>query len=412
MSRTAREPLEPKVALPAGFAFLVPAILAALSMLGPFSIDTPFPAFQQMARDLDVTSAEMQLVISAYLVSFGLMSPFWGPLSDAIGRRPVMIGGVTAYVVASVGCALSPSLSVLLAFRVLQGLVVGGGVIVSRTIIRDVFEGAQAQRLMSRVMMIFSVAPAIAPILGGLLLQLGPWELLFWFMACLGAVLAVVVAVALPETHPVDRRIPFNLGSLTANLASVSKHAGFHRVAWAAALCFAAQFLYIGSAPIFVVDLLGKGELDFWVLFVPMIGGLMLGSQISSWAAGRMHSQRLVTGAMVFSVVGAAVNLVLAIAYGPVLPAAVIGVALIAVGSGAFYPSTQLILLDLFPMGRGAAVSMFTFITLLLNGVLAGALAPVVTGSVVELASASLGLAAVGLLMWGLHLRAARQPSA
>ena len=410
MSRTDRAPAEPKVALPAGFALLIPAILAAMSMLGPFSIDTPFPAFQQMASDLDVTSAQMQLVISAYLISFGLMSPFWGPLSDAIGRRPVMIGGVAAYAVASIGCALSPNLAVLLVFRVLQGLVVGGGVIVSRTIIRDVFEGAQAQRLMSRVMMIFSVAPAIAPILGGLLLEVGPWELIFWFMACLGALLVVVVAVALPETHPVERRIPLNLGSLGASLASVSKHAGFHRVAWAAALCFAAQFLYIGSAPIFVVDLLGKGELDFWVLFVPMIGGLMLGSQVSSWAAGRVETPRLVTGAMLFGVAGAAVNLGLALAFGPSLPTAVMGPALIAVGTGTFYPSTQLILLDLFPRGRGAAVSMFTFITLILNGVLAGALTPLVTGSVVQLASASLGLGAAGLCVWGLHLRAQRQP--
>src|SRR5689334_8022249 len=297
--------------LPAGFAFLVPAILAAMSMLGPFSIDTPFPAFRQMAGDLDVTSAQMQLVVSAYLVSFGLMSPFWGPLSDAVGRRPVMIGGVAAYAAASVGCALAPSLPVLLACRVLQGLFVGGGVIVSRTIIRDVFEGAEAQRLMSRVMLIFSVAPAVAPVVGGLLLLLGPWELIFWFMAVLGVVLVLVVTTALPETHPVERRIPFNLRSLAANLLSVSRHAGFHRVAWAAALCFAGQFLYIGSAPIFVIDLLGKGELDFWVLFVPMIGGLMLGSQISSWAAGRIDPQRLVTAAMLFSVLGAAVGLVL-----------------------------------------------------------------------------------------------------
>jgi DHA1 family bicyclomycin/chloramphenicol resistance-like MFS transporter len=410
MSRTTRAPAEPKVALPAGFVFLIPAILAAMSMLGPFSIDTPFPAFRQMAHDLDVTSAQMQLVISAYLISFGLVSPFWGPLSDAVGRRPVMIGGVMAYVVASIGCALAPTLPVLLGFRVLQGLVVGGGVIVSRTIIRDVFEGAQAQRLMSRVMLIFSVAPAIAPILGGLLLQLGPWELIFWFMACLGAVLVVVVAVALPETHPVERRIPFNARSLATSLAGVSKHPGFHRVAWAAALCFAAQFLYIGSAPIFVIDLLGKGELDFWMLFVPMIGGLMLGSQISSWAAGRIDSRRLVTGAMLFSVLGATINLVLAVAFGPSLPAAVIGPALIAVGSGTFYPSTQLILLDLFPRGRGAAVSMFTFITLLLNGLLAGALTPLVTGSVTQLATASLALGVGGLVMWSLHLRASRQP--
>jgi len=407
MSRTgtARAPL------PKGFAFLVPAILAAMSMLGPFSIDTPFPAFVEMARELDVTSSEMQLVVSAYLVSFGLMSPFWGPLSDAVGRRPVMVGGLTAYAMASVGCALAPTLPVLLACRVVQGLVVGGGVIVSRTIIRDVFEGAEAQRLMSRVMLIFSLAPAIAPVLGGLLIQLGPWELIFWFMACLGALLVVVVSLALPETHPVDRRIPLRLGALAESLLEVSRHVGFHRVAWAAALCFAGQFLYIGSAPLFVIDLLGQGELDFWMLFVPMIGGLMLGSQISSWAAGRIRSERLVTGAMVFSAAGALVNVALAAAFGPSLPSAVIGPALIAVGSGAFYPSTQLILLDLFPMGRGAAVSMFTFITLLLNGVLAGALTPLVTGSVLELALAALVLVLVGLACWCSHLVASRRPA-
>jgi MFS transporter, DHA1 family, multidrug resistance protein len=395
-----------RASLPKGFAFLVPAILAGMSMLGPFSIDTPFPAFVEMASDLDVTSSEMQLVVSAYLVSFGLMSPFWGPLSDALGRRPVMLGGLAAYAAASVGCALAPSLPVLLACRVVQGLFVGGGVIVSRTVIRDVFEGAEAQRLMSRVMLIFSLAPAIAPVVGGLLLQLGPWQTIFWFMVCVGALLAVVVATALPETHPVERRIPFRPRPLAESLLAVSRHAGFHRVAWAAALCFAGQFLYIASAPLFVIDLLGKGELDFWMLFVPMIGGLMLGSQVSSWAAGRIRSERLVTGAMVFGVGGAAVNVALAATFGPTVPSAVVGPALIAVGTGAFYPSTQLILLDLFPMGRGASVSMFTFITLLLNGVLASALAPFVTGSVTEIALASLTLMVVGLTCWAAHLRA------
>ena len=147
--------------------WLVPLILAGLSMLGPFSIDTPFPAFPAMARDFDVTSADMQLVVSAYLVAFGLMSPFHGPLSDALGRKPVIIGGVVLYAAASIGCALSPDLATLLVFRVLQGLSAGGGVIVSRTIIRDVYEGPEAQRLMSRVMLIFGIAPAIAPVIGG-----------------------------------------------------------------------------------------------------------------------------------------------------------------------------------------------------------------------------------------------------
>ena len=140
-----------------------------------------------------------------------------------------------------------------------------------------------------------------------------------------------------------------------------------------------------------------------------MIGGLMLGSQVSSWAAGRIRSERLVTGAMLFGVGGAVVNVVLAGVFGPTLPTAVIGPAMIAVGTGAFYPSTQLILLDLFPMGRGSAVSMFTFITLLLNGVLAGALTPLVTGSVLELALAALAVMLVGLGCWTSHLAAARR---
>ncbi|MGZ8744330.1 MAG: multidrug effflux MFS transporter [Nocardioides sp.] len=391
------------------FVFLVPLILAGLSMLGPFSIDTPFPAFPDMASDFDVTSDQMQLVVSAYLISFGVMSPFHGPLSDAIGRRTVIIGGVAVYVAASIGCALSTNLEMLLVFRVLQGLSAGGGVIVSRTVIRDVYSGAEAQRLMSRVMMIFALAPAVAPVIGGLLLQVGPWPITFWFMAAMALLLIVVVALALPETHPVERRIPLRVGSLVRSLTSVTRNATFHRVAWAAALSFAGQFIYIGAAPIFVVDLLGRGELDFWIFFVPMIGGVLVGSQISSWAAGRLSGNRLVTGALVFGTVGALVNVLLATVAGPALPWAVVGPALIGAATAAAYPSMQLALLDMFPGSRGAAVSMFTFFTLLLNGLIAGALAPFVTGSVVELAVTSTVLVAAGLGSWLWHLAVERR---
>ena len=377
-------------------------------MLGPFSIDTPFPAFAEMASDFDVTSDEMQLVVSAYLISFGLMSPFHGPLSDAIGRRTVILAGVAVYVVASIGCALAPNLETLLVFRVLQGLSAGGGVIVSRTVIRDVYSGPEAQRLMSRVMMLFALAPAVAPIIGGLLLQVGPWPITFWFMAGMALLLIAVVAVALPETHPVERRIPLNLGSLVGSLTQVTRNATFHRVAWAAALSFAGQFIYIGAAPIFVVDLLGRGELDFWIFFVPMIGGVLVGAQISSSAAGRITGNGLVTGALVFGVVGALVNVLLAVVAGPTLPWAVVGPALIGVATAAAYPSMQLALLDMFPAGRGAAVSMFTFFTLLLNGLIAGLLAPFVTGSVMQLSLASTALVVAGLVSWLWHLAVTR----
>jgi MFS transporter, DHA1 family, multidrug resistance protein len=391
--------------------FLVPLILAGLSMLGPFSIDTPFPAFRAMAEDFDVTSADMQLVVSAYLVAFGVMSPFHGPLSDALGRRPVIVGGVLLYAAASVGCALSPNLETLLVFRVLQGLSAGGGVIVSRTIIRDVFEGPEAQRLMSRVMLIFGIAPAIAPVIGGLLLQLGAWPIAFWFMAGVALLLVAVVVVALPETHPPERRIPLRVGSLVRSLANVARSAAFHRVAWAAALSFAGQFIYVSGASIIVVDLLGLGELDFWILFAPLVGAVILGSQISSWAAGRISGDALVTGALVFCVVAALVNVAIA-AGGAGLPWVVLGPALLGLGTVAAYPVMQLILLDMFPAGRGSAVSLFTFFTLLLNGLIAALLVPRVSGSLGMLAATSAVIVIAGTVLWLVHLAVGRRTPA
>ena len=391
--------------------FLVPLILAGLSMLGPFSIDTPFPAFRAMAEDFDVTSADMQLVVSAYLVAFGVMSPFHGPLSDALGRRPVIVGGVLLYAAASVGCALSPNLETLLVFRVLQGLSAGGGVIVSRTIIRDVFEGPEAQRLMSRVMLIFGIAPAIAPVIGGLLLQLGAWPIAFWFMAGVALLLVAVVVVALPETHPPERRIPLRVGSLVRSLANVGRSAAFHRVAWAAASSFAGQFIYVSGASIIVVDLLGLGELDFWILFAPLVGAVILGSQISSWAAGRISGDTLVTGALMFCVVAALVNVAIA-AGGAGLPWVVLGPALLGLGTVAAYPVMQLILLDMFPAGRGSAVSLFTFFTLLLNGLIAALLVPRVSGSLGMLAATSAVIVIAGTVLWLVHLAVGRRTPA
>jgi DHA1 family bicyclomycin/chloramphenicol resistance-like MFS transporter len=388
--------------------WLVPVILAGLSMLGPFSIDTPFPAFREMGGDFGVGSDEMQLVVSAYLIAFGLMSPFHGPLSDALGRKPVIIGGVTLYVLASIGCALSPTLGSLLVFRVLQGLSAGGGVIVSRTVIRDVFEGPEAQRLMSRVMMIFSLAPAIAPVIGGVLLQAGPWPITFWFMALAALLLVVVVVVWLPETHPAERRIPLRVGALVRGLAEPARSARFHRVAWSAALIFGGQFIYVSAASIIVVDLLGLGELDFWVLFAPLVGAVLVGSQISSSAAGRVSGNLLVTVSLLFCASAALVNATVAAALGPVLPWVVLGPALLGLGTVAAYPTMQLILLDMFPAGRGSAVSLFTFFTLLLNGAVAGLVAPLVTGSVGTVALTSLTMVLAGLLLWLAHLRVAR----
>ncbi len=386
------------------YSILIPGVLALLSMIGPFSIDTPFPAFPAMAEDLAVSTDALQLVVTVYLASFALMSVFHGPLSDAIGRRPVMVGGVTIYVLASLGCALAGSLPLLLVCRALQGLSAGGATIVSRTVIRDLFDGPQAQKLMSRVAIIFGIAPAIGPILGGFLLQWGSWPLIFAFQAGMGVVLILAVIFLLPETHPADRRTPLRVGAVLGGLAAVAREGSFHRLGWATAFIFGAQFLYIGGASIFVVDVLGQGELDFWKLFVPMIGSMMLGSWICGRAAGRITARRLVSWGCTTSFVGGVVGVIVAATdLGDQMPWAVIGVALIGLGNGITYPTFQLLMLDQFPTRRGAVVSLASFMALVLNAITAVAVVPVIGGSALGFAVAALIGVGAGQLCWSWH---------
>ncbi|UAL30316.1 multidrug effflux MFS transporter [Nocardioides rotundus] len=386
----------------------LPFIIALLSMIGPFSIDTPFPAFSLMAREFGVASTEMQLVVTVYMAAFAVMSIFHGPLSDAIGRRPVIVGACAVYALASVGAALSPNLAVLLVFRAIQGLSAGGSTIIARTLVRDLYDGEQAQRLMSQVSVIFSIAPALAPIIGGLLLQVGDWHLVFWFMAALGLFLIAAVCVMLPETHPVERRTPLRIADLLFGLAQVFRTPDFHRSAWAMTFAFGGQFLYIGGAAIFIGELLGQGELDYWKFFVPMVGCLMLGGVISGRLGRRVSSTTIVTWGLSFSAVASVVGVVIAMLAGPHLPWAVIGPSLIALGVGAAYPNQNLLILDLFPRRRGSVMSAATFTTLMFNAISAVTITPLVGGSVVTFALAASILVLLGLSFWVWHLHATR----
>ncbi len=398
---------------PAGGNWLFLVILAGLGMVGPFSIDTMFPAFTQLEAEWGASELALQQIVSVYLLAFAVMSLLHGPLSDALGRKPVIIGGTILYIAASVGCALSPNLGVLLVFRALQGISAGAGQIISRAMVRDVFSDEQAQRTMSHIAMIFGLAPALAPIIGGWVLGVGSWRGIFWFLTGFGLVLLALVVLVMPETHPAERRSAFQVRSLASGLLEVWRNRDGRRLAFAGMFNFAGMFLYISAAQLFVVKLLGLGAQDFWILFVPLISGMVVGSWVSGRLAGRMSGRRLASLGYLISLGAGAVNLALALvpaARG--LPWAVLPLPFYSFGIALAFPILTLAMLDLFPSVRGSASSVQSFVSLVANAAIAGILAPAVAFSLPTLAGTALVLTVAAWALWHRHLRVTnREPT-
>ncbi len=389
----------------------LPWLLAALSMIGPFSIDAVFPAFPSIGARFGVDDAALQQLISVYLITYAAMSLFHGAISDATGRKPVMIAGMLLYALASVGAALSISYPMLLVCRALQGMCAGAGLVVGRALIRDSLEGAAAQRLMSQVMMIFGVAPVIAPMVGALLLPWGGWHGIFWVLTGFTAVLALVLWWLLEETHPREQRTPFAPRHLLASYASFGRDRVFWLLLVSSSVNFAGLFLYISSAPRIVRQLLGLSVQGFPWLFVPVVIGLMGGAWLSGRLAERAGVRFTVNLGYAVMALACGLHLTLALAFpAPRLPWSMLPLIAHSVGVQLAFPTLTLLLLDRFPQRRGGISSVQAFASLLLCSVVAGVLSPLLSTSMLGLALGASALTGAGALAWSRYQTLSRRP--
>ena len=380
--------------------WLLALLLAALGMLGPFAVDTYIPAFPTIADDLGASALQMQQTFSVYLIAFAVMFLFHGALSDSFGRKPIILWGLVGFLIGTVGCALSQTIGQLLFFRTLQGLSVGAGMVVGRAMIRDLFNDADAQRLMSMVTMWFGLAPAIAPILGGFLFSHYGWHSIFWFVAVFTLALIVMSVFAFHETLPVEKRQSFRLQPLLAGYREVGVNLPFLLLSFAAGFNFNGFFLYILSAPVFLPQQLHLGPTEYAWLFVPGIGGIMTGAFISGRVAGKWSPAKTVRvgyTVMTLAVIG---NIAFSTFFTPALPWSVLPVYIYAVGTATAFPSLTILVMDLFPFRRGMATSLSAFVGGIINALVAGVISPALSHSPALLACGMGAMMLAGLLCW------------
>lgn len=390
----------------------LPFLLSGLAMLGPFTINIYMPSFAEMRMVLGVTDVELQLTLSLYFASFSFMSLWHGSISDSAGRRPVVIVGLVVYALASLGIALSTRIEQIYVCRILQGFSAGAGVVVGRAVIRDLYEGAAAQRLFATVLMLFAVAPAVGPTIGGWLQVHSGWRSNFIFLAAMSSILLVLVLLFLPESLPREKRHDFSAIALTRAYREALTNPRF--ISWVVtfALMFAGFFIYVLSAPVFLMRHLGLTETDFIWLFGPATAGMMLGSFASGRLAYRWSPRMSITWG--FAVMGLACAWNLGVSYSapesfiwylPYLFIYTLGMALAQ-------PTITLLALDCVPDRRGLGSSLQLFTQTAFNAVLAAAIAPFFWENPLKLASGAalmLGLSLCGVFL-SLALSRVKEP--
>lgn len=274
-------------------------VLGALTALGPLSIDMYLPSLPAMQQDLGTSASLTQLTLAAYFAGLGLGQLVYGPLSDRYGRKRPLYAGLVIYVLASVACAVSPTVHALIALRFAQALGGAAGQVVTRAVVRDLHVGAAAARMLAMLMLVMGVAPILAPLLGGWVLLVAGWRAIFAVLALLGFACLVLMIVALPETATSRaERLDFVL--IRDNLKLIVRDRGFVAYTLTGAFSQAGMFAYISGSPFVFIEIFHVSPQAYGWIFGANAVGLIAGTQVNH----RLLARRSPTSILAASTVG------------------------------------------------------------------------------------------------------------
>jgi DHA1 family bicyclomycin/chloramphenicol resistance-like MFS transporter len=290
--------------------FRLALILGALTAMGPLAIDMYLPALPTIARDLATSPGLVQVSLAVYFIGIALGQAFYGPLSDRFGRKVALYFGLAVFIVASVGCAIAPTIESLVVSRFLQALGGCAPLVVPRAVVRDYFDERGSVRMLSMLVLVMGLAPILGPLIGGQLLVAFGWRSVFWVLATYAVIVLALSALILPESLPAERRRKQPLSRVLAVYGQLLRDRIYIGYVLAGALVFSGLLAYIAGSPFVFIELYGVPPERYGLIFGMNAIGIITASQVNRWLAGRVDPRRILRIVLPLSMASGAVLLI------------------------------------------------------------------------------------------------------
>lgn len=332
-------------------------VLGTLTAMGAFGIDTYLPAFAAIAKSLHVTEGAVQLSLVSYFIALAVGQSIYGPFSDRHGRRGALILGFGLFVLASIGCAMAPSIEWIIALRFVQGIGACAGMVLTRAIVRDLRSGEEAARLFALMLLVLSVSPIFAPMIGSLLLAYLPWQSVFWFMGSFAALCLIMIFTCLEETNPPERRSG-GIGEAFRNYGTLVRDRHFMTTVLIGGFSQAALFAYLAGSPFVYLTLNHVSPTMYSVLFAVTAMALIGTAQFNVHLIRRVGAPRLVLIGSIVQCSGAVALFIATLLHHDSV-AVIAPLLLITMGcQGVLGPTTAVLALEPYAASAGAASAL------------------------------------------------------
>ncbi|CAH5666661.1 Bicyclomycin resistance protein, partial [Enterobacter cloacae] len=338
-------------------SFKIVFILGLLAMLMPLSIDMYLPALPVISAQFGVPAGSAQMTLSTYILGFAIGQLLYGPMADSLGRKPVILGGTLVFAGAAVACALAQSIDQLIIMRFFHGLAAAAASVVINALMRDVYPKEEFSRMMSFVMLVTTIAPLVAPMVGGAVLVWFSWHAIFWILAVAALLASAMIFFFIDETLPVERRQKFHIRTTMGNFASLFRHKRVLSYMLASGFSFAGMFSFLSAGPFVYIELNHVSPQHFGYYFALNIVFLFVMTIINSRFVRRVGAINMFRAGLWIQFV-MAIWMVVSAFLGIGFWALVVGVAAFVGCVSMISSNAMAVILDEFPHMAGTASSL------------------------------------------------------